>query len=92
MNTYFDIKPRKNIYELNMGELIAHYSDEFKRKNNITIGKKIDVTHVDEITCTGHGRATCVKNNEHSWFSHAMDSYYANPNIDNYPPGYERGL
>ena len=44
-----DIKPKKSIYDLSIGELIAHYSDEFKLRNNIVLGTKIPV--LEERTC-----------------------------------------
>ena len=48
-STYFDIMPPKDIHELTVGELLTHYSDEFKRKNGITIGTKIPVKY--EVEC-----------------------------------------
>lgn len=55
MNTkFFDIKPIKSIYDLSVGELFAHYSDEFKRRNNITIGVRIPVSY--EVECWNCGK------------------------------------
>lgn len=52
MSTFMDIKPVKSIYELTIGELMLHYSDEFKRKNNIILGTRIPVKYeMDCWTC-----------------------------------------
>lgn len=40
---YLDIKPRKTIHDLTLNELMATYSEAYKRKNNIVIGKRIVV-------------------------------------------------
>lgn len=42
----------------------------------------------DPRNCTGHGHAECMRQGEHSWFNHSMDSHYANPGLSNLPPGY----
>lgn len=43
----------------------------------------------DPKNCTGAGQRKCLKQDEHSWFNHSMDSYHANPGLSNIPPGYE---
>jgi hypothetical protein len=39
----------------------------------------------DPANCTGHGHDECVRQGEHSWFNHSMDSYYKNPGSSNLP-------
>lgn len=51
--------------------------------------KKIDVKYVDKLPshCDGYGRRQCEKDGEHSWFNHAMDTYYTSSE-SNLPPGF----
>lgn len=84
MKTFFDraIKP---------------LSDDLARLLKRDTSKRITVTYLPStywfavkkrITCTGQGHAKCVKDGEHSWFNHSMDSYFNAPYRDNYPQNY----
>lgn len=55
----------------------------------MAVGKKIEVMHIEKITCTGHGRKDCERLGEHSWFNHAMDSYHSGNRESNLPTGFK---
>lgn len=38
--------------------------------------------------CTGRGHTTCLRQGEHSWFNHSMDSYFEHPELSNLPEGF----